>query len=172
MKKILKIALVLTTLALFSTACSNVKSTNLIGTYKNGNYSVTVDADGYASFRYSGSTDTATMVGMSDADFSSMSAFSSMGYMELIPWDLTSEKATYEYSDERDLVYGYDTTNGTDKTTKITVTLKFTKDKESVKCEASWTLTPDNLEIAVGTDTNTSKPITKTFKSGSITLTK
>ena len=166
MKKILKIALVLTTLALFSTACSNVKSTNLIGTYKNGNYSVTVDADGYASLRYSGSTDTATMVGMSDDDFSSYMAFNNIYSMELIPWDLTSEKASYEYtSKEIDVV---DYSSATPKTNKMTMKLTFKKDNDSIKCDANWTLSQNTKY----TGYNNGTLVEKTFQSGSITLTK
>ena len=167
MKKILKIALVLTTLALFSTACSNVKSTNLIGTYKNGNYSVTVDADGSASFRYSGSTDTATIIDMSNDDFSSMSAFSSMRYMELIPWDLTSEKTSYEYTSKEIDVPDY--SSPTPKTNKMTMKLTFKKDNDSIKCDANWTLSPNSIKY---TGDNNGTPVEKTFQSGSITLTK
>ena len=50
MKKILQIALVLTALALFSTACSKVRTTNLIGTYKSGSSTMSVSSDGYVSF--------------------------------------------------------------------------------------------------------------------------
>ncbi|OEJ15678.1 hypothetical protein BFL38_09405 [Brachyspira hampsonii] len=166
MKKILKIALVLTTLALFSTACSNVKSTNLIGTYKNGNYSVTVEADGSTYFRYTGSTDTATMISMSDADYSSYRAFYyTDNNIKLIPWDLTSEKASYEYTNEIDIPY-YDIDSDSLKSNKLTMKLTFKKDNESIKCDANWTL---SLKM---NDTIPTTTIKKTFQNGGISLTK
>ena len=50
MKKFLKIAIVLMALGLMVTACSKVKTTNLIGTYRSGNSTMTVDANGGVNF--------------------------------------------------------------------------------------------------------------------------
>lgn len=50
MKKILQMVLVLTALTLFSTACSKVRTTNLIGTYKNGSSTMSVGSEGSVSF--------------------------------------------------------------------------------------------------------------------------
>ncbi|MEI0699505.1 hypothetical protein R4K92_11305 [Brachyspira intermedia] len=126
MKKILQIALVLTALALFSTACSNVRTTNLIGTYKSGTATMTVSSDGEVRFDIA-----------SDATgvLSSLSGV----YGELIPWDLTAEKQSYDYSFEAEK-YDPSTGSGSPTTYNVNVSLNFTKDKETVNCKVTITV--------------------------------
>ena len=124
MKKVSKIALVLMTLALLSTACSNVRTTNLIGTYKSGSSTMSVSSDGDVSFSIA-----------SDATgvLSSLNGV----YGELIPWDLTAEKQSYDYSFEAEK-YEYTSTGSTSY--KVNVSLNFTKDKETVNCKVTITV--------------------------------
>ena len=127
MKKILQIALVLTALALFSTACSKVRTTNLIGTYKSGSSTMSVSSDGYVSFSIA-----------SDATGVLSSLRNVHG--ELIPWDLTAEKQSYDYSFE-DEKYEYPSTGSGDPTTyNVNVSLNFTKDNETVNCKVTITV--------------------------------
>ncbi|WP_300368742.1 hypothetical protein [Brachyspira sp.] len=125
MKKILQIVLVLTTLALFSTACSKVRTTNLIGTYKNGTSTMSVNSEGLVNFRI---PEDATGV---------IKSFSKLRSTTLIPWDLTSEKPSYDYSFE-DEIYEY--SGGANTVYKVSLKFNFTKDKETVTCKASITV--------------------------------
>ena len=129
MKKILQIALVLTALALFSTACSKVRTTNLIGTYKSGSSTMSVSSDGNVSFDIA-----------SDATgvLSSLSGV----YGELIPWDLTAEKQSYDYSFEAEK-YDPSTGSGRPTTYNVNVSLNFTKDNETVNCKVTITVPKD-----------------------------
>ena len=127
MKKILQIALVLTALALFSTACSKVRTTNLIGTYKSGSSTMSVSSDGNVSFDIA-----------SDATgvLSSLSGV----YGELIPWDLTAEKQSYDFSTE---IEKPEFSGGNPTTYKVSLKFNFTKDKETVNCKVTITVPKD-----------------------------
>ena len=124
MKKILQIALVLMTLALLSTACSNVRTTNLIGTYKSGTSTMSVDANGSVNFRIA---QDATGV---------IKSFDGV-YTDLIPWDLTSEKQSYDFSTE---VEKPEFSGGNPTTYKVSLKFNFTKDKETVNCKVTITV--------------------------------
>ena len=125
MKKILQIALVLMTLALLSTACSKVRTTNLIGTYKSGTSTMSVDANGSVNFRIA---QDATGV---------IKSFDGV-YTYLIPWDLTSEKQSYDFSAEVDKTEYSGT--GSPTTYKVSLKFNFTKDKETVNCKVTITV--------------------------------
>ena len=142
MKKILQIALVLTALALFSTACSKVRTTNLIGTYKSGSSTMSVSSDGVVDFSIA-SDATGVLLSLSKIRY-----YDSTGqerYNVLVPWDLTSEKQSYDYEVqvffEEEIV---DNSSGYPITTRVyhdaTLKYKFTKDKETVKCELNVTV--------------------------------
>ncbi|WP_297247749.1 hypothetical protein [uncultured Brachyspira sp.] len=145
MKKVSKIALVLMTLALLSTACSKVRTTNLIGTYKSGTATMTVSSDGDVSFNIPSN---ATGVLASLAKITT-SKYDSTGQEyrpnALVPWDLTTEKQSYDYEVklffEEEIV---DNSSGYPITTRVyhdaTLKYKFTKDKETVKCELNVTV--------------------------------
>ena len=146
MKKILQIALVLTALALFSTACSKVRTTNLIGTYKSGSSTMSVSSDGYVSFSIP--SDAAGV--LSSLDKISTEKYDNTGNREyrpnvLVPWDLTSEKQSYDYEV---LVFFVeeivDDSGSYPVTTRVyhnaTIKYKFTKDKETVNCEVTITV--------------------------------
>ncbi len=143
MKKILQIALVLTALALFSTACSKVRTTNLIGTYKSGSSTMSVSSDGVVDFSIASD---ATGVLLSLSKIRDYKYDSSTGKQErrnnvLVPWDLTSEKQSYDYEVQ---VFFEETDSSTPYPTYHDATLKykFTKDKETVKCELNVTVPP------------------------------
>ena len=124
MKKILQIALVLTALALFSTACSKVRTTNLIGTYKSGTSTMSVTSDGGVSFRIA-----------SDAT-GVLASLDQIYGVALVPWDLTSEKQSYDFSTEVEIP-DY---SGQGPSTTYKVKFNFTKDKETVNCKVTITV--------------------------------
>ena len=147
MKKILQIALVLTALALFSTACSKVRTTNLIGTYKSGSSTMSVSSDGYVSFSIASD---ATGVLASLDKITTSKYDSSTGNQEyrnnvLVPWDLTAEKQSYDYEVPVFFVEEIvDDSGSYPVTTRVyhnaTIKYKFTKDKETVNCEVTITV--------------------------------
>ena len=184
MKKILKIALVLMTLALFSTACSNVKGVSLVGTYKSGknaNDSMSVSSAGTVNFELSSS--------LSEAgdEISALYFLQRQGgqyvNLSLVPWDITSEKASYEYSVDYDFTYNNPSqgTSGTpiytetDVQIKGSVNFKFTKDNEGVKCDVSYTFDSNptvNMEGDYDYNTGRYNYVSKKLNNGSLTFTK
>ena len=139
MKKILQIALVLTALALFSTACSKVRTTNLIGTYKSGTSTMSVDADGTVNFRIA---QDATGV---------LASLDQIYDVALVPWDLTSEKQSYDFSTEVEIP-DY-SGQGPSTTYKVSLKFNFTKDKETVNCKVTITVQEDKGESGTVTFT-------------------
>ena len=147
MKKILQIALVLTALALFSTACSKVRTTNLIGTYKSGSSTMSVSSDGDVYFSIASD---ATGVLLSLSKISTSKYDSSTGNQEyrnnvLVPWDLTSEKQSYDYEVPVFFVEEIvDDSGSYPSTTRVyhdaTLKYNFTKDKETVNCKVTITV--------------------------------
>ena len=147
MKKDLQIALVLTALALFSTACSKVRTTNLIGTYKSGSSTMSVSSDGDVYFSIASD---ATGVLLSLSKISTSKYDSITGNQEyrnnvLVPWDLTSEKQSYDY--EVPVFFVEETVDSSTSyptTTRVyhdaTLKYKFTKDKETVNCKVTITV--------------------------------
>ena len=127
MKKILQIALVLMTLALLSTACSKVRTTNLIGTYKSGTSTMSVSSDGNVYFDIA-SDATGVLLSLSGVNG------------ELIPWDLTAEKQSYEYSFESQKYDSSAGVGGGATYYNVNVSLNFTKDKETVNCKVTITV--------------------------------
>ena len=128
MKKILQIALVLTALALFSTACSNVRTTNLIGTYKSGTSTMTVSSDGDVSFNIPSN---ATGVDSTGQEYRPNA---------LVPWDLTSEKQSYDYEVKVFFVEETDSSTPYPNYHDATLKYNFTKDKETVNCKVTITV--------------------------------
>lgn len=131
MKKISQMVLVLTALTLFSTACSKVRTTNLIGTYKNGSSTMSVGSEGSVSFSIA-------------SDAAGVLASLNGVYGELIPWDLTSEKQSYDYSFETEKQVYIPPTDGSGSGTydnyKVNVSLNFTKDNETVNYKVTITV--------------------------------
>ena len=126
MKKVSKIALVLMTLALLSTACSNVRTTNLIGTYKSGTSTMSVSSNGEVGFNIA-----------SDAT-GVLASLNQIYGVALVPWDLTSEKQSYDFSTEIEKTEYSGTGNPT--TYKVSLKFNFTKDKETVNCKVTITV--------------------------------
>ena len=140
MNKILQIALVLAALALFSTACSKVRTTNLIGTYKSGSSTMSVTSDGKVEFNIASD---ATGVLLSLSKIRDYKYDSSTGNQErpnaLVPWDLTTEKQSYDYEVK---LFFEETDSSTPYPNYHDATLKynFTKDKETVNCKVTITV--------------------------------
>lgn len=132
MKKILQIALVLMTLALLSTACSNVRTTNLIGTYKSGTSTMSVSSDGNVSFDIA-----------SDAT-GVLASLDQIYGVALVPWDLTSEKQSYDFSTEVEKPEY--SGQGQPTTYKVSLKFNFTKDKETVNCKVTITVPEEKGE--------------------------
>ena len=131
MKKLLKIVLILSVLALFSTACSKVKTTSLIGTYKSDNLTMTVDSNGDVSFDKLDRSK--TLEGVENT-------ISDKYGVKLVPWNLDDNKSSYtfeyttkvqEYSSQQATYY--------DATWK----LEFSKDKETVNCKVTISVPAD-----------------------------
>ena len=173
MKKFFKIALVLSSLALFSTACSNVRTTNLIGIYKSNNNSkemMKLDSKGLVWF----TTDEYNEENYSDEMLAlNFIYYQSNADLYLEPWDLTSEKPSYDYSIDYKFLYNNppETNSSVYEETNVSgnINLKFTKDKESIKCDVSYTI-PNGVRFNI---TSSGTSTTKTLKSsGSITFNK
>ena len=68
-------------------------------------------------------------------------------YGELIPWDLTAEKQSYDYSFETEKQVYIPPTDGSGSGTydnyKVNVSLNFTKDNETVNCKVTITVPED-----------------------------
>ena len=131
MKKLLKIVLILSVLALFSTACSKVKTTSLIGTYKSDNLTMTVDSNGGVSFDKLDQSK--TLEGVENT-------ISDKYDVKLVPWNLDDNKSSYtfEYT-TKESEYGGQQTTYYDATWK----LEFSKDKETVNCKVTITVPAD-----------------------------
>ena len=92
MKKLLKAALVLMALALMSVACSKAKTMGIVGTYYGGNLKMDVSSAGTASI-------SAKDASIAEENLTSEElAMSIFGYGNLMPWDLTAEKTTLNYT--------------------------------------------------------------------------
>ncbi|PPS21974.1 hypothetical protein [Brachyspira murdochii] len=142
MKKLLKIGLILTALALFSTACSKVRTTNLIGTYKSGSSTMSVSSDGYVNFSIA-SDATGVLLSLSKIAAYKYDSTGNQEYRNnvLVPWDLTSEKQSYDYSFETEKQVYIPSTDGSGYGTyKVNVSLNFTKDNETVNCKVTITV--------------------------------
>ena len=142
MKKILQIALVLTALALFSTACSKVRTTNLIGTYKSGSSTMSVSSDGIVDFNIA-SDATGVLLSLnkiSDHKFDSSTGNQERRKNVLVPWDLTSEKQSYDYEVKVFFVEETDSSTPYPNYHDATLKYNFTKDKETVNCKVTITV--------------------------------
>ena len=135
MKKLLKIVLILSVLALFSTACSKVKTTSLIGTYKSDNLTMTVDSNGGVSFDKLDQSK--TLEGVENT-------ISDKYGVKLVPWNLDDNKSSYtfEYTTK---VQEYSSQQPTYQPTYYDATwkLEFSKDKETVNCKVTITVPAD-----------------------------
>ena len=131
MKKLLKIVLILSVLALFSTACSKVKTTSLIGTYKSDNLTMTVNSNGDVSF---GKLDQSkTLEGVENTISNEYS-------VKLVPWNLDDNKSSYTFEYTTKVQeYGSQQPTTYDATWK----LEFSKDKETVNCKVTITVPAD-----------------------------
>ena len=93
---------------------------------------MTVDANGGVNFS------------IDQNDTENYNAFQGI-YVDLIPWDLTSEKPSYSFSDSGTIQTG----SYPDYTEeKYTINFNFTKDNETVNCSVSLSRS-DNISTAM-----------------------
>lgn len=145
MKKLLKAALVLMALALMSVACSKAKTMGIVGTYYGGNLKMTVGSDGRAYIEVKDPTITEENLTSEEL---AMSGFGS-GY--LMPWDLTAEKTTLNYTVKQQINVNQDPTTPTEpKYVDVEVKFDFTKEKENYKCVVSTSL-PEEVKTILNT---------------------
>lgn len=143
MKKLLKAALVLMALALMSVACSKAKTMGIVGTYYGGNLKMEVSSSGNARLSLKDAS-------ISEENLTSEElAVSGFGYGDLMPWDLTAEKTTLNYTVKQQI----DVNQGqqqpqTPKYVDVEVKFDFTKEKESYKCVVSTSL-PEEIKTSL-----------------------
>ncbi len=171
MKKLLKAALVLMALALMSVACSKAKTMGIVGTYYGGSLKMTVSSAGTASI--SPKDYSITQENLTYEEY----VMSSFGSGNLMPWDLTAEKTTLNYTVKQQIDVNQGSSSGTPQEPKyvdVEVKFDFTKEKENYKCTVSTSLPEEvktflNTQLtamnkaAVGNDIKIelTKPITK-----------
>ena len=141
MIKFSKLALAAVIMVIALTACSKVKTTSLVGTYKSGNSTMSVSSDG--NVRFSIASDAtgalASLDNITTYKYDSTTRKEENRNNSLIPWDLTSEKASYEYEVK---LFGEERTSSGEQSTYYDVTVKynFSKDKETVNCTVTVTV--------------------------------
>lgn len=137
MRKFIKIAVVLMALGLLATACSKVRTTNLIGTYRSGSSTMTVDANGQVDFNIA--SDVATDNVLSTLNQNIVPSNAEYGEIMLIPWDLTSEKQSYDFT-YQGRISQYQSGGsgpGSYTYTPVTISFNFTKDNETINCSVN-----------------------------------
>lgn len=145
MKKLFKAALVLMALALMSVACSKAKTMGIVGTYYGGNLKMDVSSYGTASI--SPKDETITQENLTSEELA-MSGFGS-GY--LMPWDLTAEKTTLNYTHKMQVNVNQGSATPTEpKYVEVEVKFDFTKEKENYKCIVSTSL-PEEVKTLLNT---------------------
>ena len=143
MKKLLKAALVLMALALMSVACSKAKTMGIVGTYYGGNLKMQVSSAGTAYI--SPKDETITQENLTSEEI----AISGFGSAYLMPWDLTAEKTTLNYTVKQQIDVNQGSTSTQPQEPKyvdVEVKFDFTKEKENYKCTVSTSL-PEEVKI-------------------------
>lgn len=156
MKKTIKLALVLSTIALLSVSCS-VQTYSLVGTYDNGKKEettqllMTVYDNGLLSFRpefslfnYNGGTPTVNTPSTVEESLRCISGST------LIPWDLASSKIEQKYDIKANFQYGVVTSiggsGGSSTTTEyvpVDLKLSFAQDGDNIKCDIELSGVPE-----------------------------
>ena len=144
MKKILKAALVLMALALMSVACTKAKTIGIVGNYYGGNLKMQVSS--YGAAYISPKDETITQENLTSEEY----AMSSFGYCNLMPWDLTAEKTTLNYTVKQQINVNQGSTSTTPQYVDVEVKFDFTKEKENYKCVVSTSL-PEEIKTLLNT---------------------
>ena len=147
MKKLLKAALVLMALALMSVACTKAKTMGIVGTYYGGSLKMTVGSDGRAYIEKKDPT--ITQENLTSEEY----AMSYSGQYNLMPWDLTAEKTTLNYTSKRQININQGSASTTQQEPKyvdVEVKFDFTKEKENYKCAVSTSL-PEEVKTLLNT---------------------
>lgn len=142
MKKLLKAALVLMALALMSVACTKVKTMGIVGTYYGGNLKMDVSSAGTASLNTKDVT--ITQENITSEEYVMLN----FGRGDLMPWDLTAEKTTLNYTVKRQINVSQD--SATPQYVDVEFKFDFTKEKENYKCVVSTSL-PEEVKTYVNT---------------------
>lgn len=142
MKKILKAALVLMALALMSVACTKAKTIGIVGNYYGGNLKMQVSS--YGAAYISPKDETITQENLTSEEY----AMSSFGHGNLMPWDLTAEKTTLNYTVKQQINVNQGSTSTTPQ--YVEVKFDFTKEKENYKCVVSTSL-PEEIKTLLNT---------------------
>lgn len=142
MKKLLKAALVLMALALMSVACTKAKTMGIVGTYYGGSLKMQVSSAGTAYI--SDKDDSITQENLTSEEY----AISYFGQYNLMPWDLTAEKTTLNYTAKRQMNVSQDPS--TTQNIEVEVKFDFTKEKENYKCVVSTSL-PEEVKTLLNT---------------------
>ena len=143
MKKLLKAALVLMALALMSVACTKAKTMGIVGTYYGGNLKMDVSSYGTASIS---AKDASIAEENLTSEEIAISGFGS-AYL-LMPWDLTAEKTTLNYTVKQQINVNQGSTSTTPQ--YVEVKFDFTKEKENYKCVVSTSL-PEEIKTLLNT---------------------
>ena len=142
MKKLLKAALVLMALALMSVACTKAKTMGIVGAYYGGSLKMQVSSAGTAYI--SAKDDSITQENLTSEEY----AISYFGQYNLMPWDLTAEKTTLNYTAKRQMNVSQDPS--TTQNIEVEVKFDFTKEKENYKCVVSTSL-PEEVKTLLNT---------------------
>lgn len=132
MNKFVKLGLVLTILSFSMIAC--VKPISTIGTYKSGDYTMTVDSTGNVYFGYIGDS---SKLDVNAVEYSIVSF--SAG--QLKPWDLGAISTASSYEVKNEGITGSDSSSPFTATTKF----KFTTDTQKVSCEVELSGVPEGV---------------------------
>ena len=148
MKKLLKAALVLMALALMSVACTKAKTMGIVGTYYGGSLKMTVSSAGTASIENKDAI-------IAEKNLTSEEyAMSYSRQYNLMPWDLTAEKTTLNYTSKRQINVNQGSASTQQpqepKYVDVEVKFDFTKEKENYKCVVSTSL-PEEVKTFLNT---------------------
>ena len=153
MKKLLKAALVLMALALMSVACSKAKTIGIVGAYYGGNLAMGVTSSGIASVGPKDASITQENLTSEELTVIIINESSSGYNFNLVPWDLTAEKTTLNYTSKRQIDVNQGSTSTQPQEPKyvdVEVKFDFTKEKENYKCVVSTSL-PEEVKTLLNT---------------------
>ena len=148
MKKLLKAALVLMALALMSVACSKAKTMGIVGTYYGGNLKMDVSSAGYATINAKDASINPENATSEEIALIMINQYATDYSFNLMPWDLTAEKTTLNYTAKRQINVNQGSTPA--QYVEVEVKFDFTKEKENYKCVVSTSL-PEEVKTLLNT---------------------
>ena len=151
MKKLLKAALVLMALALMSVACSKAKTMGIVGTYYGGNLKMDVSSAGYATINAKDASINPENATSEEIALIMINQYATDYSFNLMPWDLTAEKTTLNYTSKRQININQGSTQPQEpKYVDVEFKFDFTKEKENYKCVVSTSL-PEEVKTLLNT---------------------